>query len=239
MDNGLQDVISAAVGAGRKVAKEPARRRVPQLSIVETGRSDAPATPAAAKVSSAAAFRTVPNETTPRNPAPAAGAHLGQGGLRLAFWVCGFHEALMERRRQGQQLTEKEEFLLALSPKDFAGIRPLVVDMTLARFDAVMNSPALPADVEDLQNTHPMEVFALTTLRNLSRRARQALDAEGPDAALALFGQSTEVMEPLAIFQLVFMTALDLVESFERLIPAEASLLARLAEALDSEVDRI
>jgi hypothetical protein len=102
-----------------------------------------------------------------------------------------------------------------------------------------MNSPALPADVEDLQNTHPMEVFALTTLRNLSRRARQALDAEGPDAALALFGQSTEVMEPLAIFQLVFMTALDLVESFERLIPAEASLLARLAEALDSEVDRI
>jgi hypothetical protein len=43
----------------------------------------------------------------------------------------------------------------------------------------------------------------------------------------------------LAIFQLVFTTALDLVEAFERLIPTEAKLLARLAEALDSEVEKI
>ena len=64
-----------------------------------------------------------------------------------------------------------------------------------------------------------MEGFGLTTLRSLSRRARRTLEEDGPDAALSLFGQSAGVMEPLAIFRLVFTTALDLVESFERLVP--------------------
>jgi hypothetical protein len=235
MDNGLQDVISAAVnGPGRKPAKEGSGRRVPQLSVVGTERPTArePAQEAepAATVSPETAFRA----------APVGGiGQLGHSGLRLAFWVCGFHDALMERHRHGEQLTKKEELLLTLSPNDFAGIRPLVIDMTLSRLDAVVNASDLPAKPKDFCAIHPMEAFGLTTLRSLSRRARRTLEEDGPDAALSLFGQSAGVMEPLAIFRLVFTTALDLVESFERLVPSETALLSRLAEALDSEVDRI
>jgi hypothetical protein len=84
-----------------------------------------------------------------------------------------------------------------------------------------------------------MEEFALATLRSLSHRARQLLQDCGPEAALALFGQSGGLQEPLAIFQSVFNTALDLVEAFEHMIPADALVLAELAEALDSEVEKI
>jgi hypothetical protein len=239
MDNGLQDVISAAVnGPGRKPAKEATGRRVPQLSVVGTERptmrepTQEPAQHAepAPPVSPETAFRAAPGGGT---------GQLGHSGLRLAFWVCGFHDALMERHRHGEQLTKKEELLLTLSPNDFAGIRPMVIDMTLSRLDAVVNASDLPAKPKDFCAIHPMEAFGLTTLRSLSRRARRTLEEDGPDAALSLFGQGAGVMEPLAIFRLVFTTALDLVESFERLVPAETALLSRLAEALDSEVDRI
>jgi hypothetical protein len=231
MDNGLQDVISAAVsGAGRKPGKEATGRRVPQLSVVETQRSAAPEAEPAAVVSSETTFRAAPG---------GGNGQLGHIGLRLAFWVCGFHAALLERHHNGDQLTKKEELLLTLSPNDFAGIRPHVIDMTLSRLDAVVNASDLPAKPKDFSAIHPMEGFGLTTLRSLSRRARRTLEEDGPDAALSLFGQSAGVMEPLAIFRLVFTTALDLVESFERLVPTETGLLSRLAEALDSEVDRI
>jgi hypothetical protein len=231
MDNGLQDVISAAVsGAGRKPGKEANGRRVPQLSVVETQRAAAPEPEPAAVVSSETTFRAAPG---------GGNGQLGHIGLRLAFWVCGFHAALLERHHNGDQLTKKEELLLTLSPNDFAGIRPHVIDMTLSRLDAVVNASDLPAKPKDFSAIHPMEGFGLTTLRSLSRRARRTLEEDGPDAALSLFGQSAGVMEPLAIFRLVFTTALDLVESFERLVPTETGLLSRLAEALDSEVDRI
>lgn len=231
MDNGLQDVIAAAVGGnGLKMANGRTGRRAPQLSVVEVER------PVPQEMESAT---TDPVETTSRTVPASGSSQLGESGLRLAFWVCGFYDALMKRRSEGEQLTENEEYLLELSPKDFAGIRPLVIDMTLNRLAAVVNAPDLPAEFEDLGALHQMEVFALITLRNLSSRARKTFEEDGPDAALSLFGQSAEVLDPLAIFRMVFTTALDLVESFERIIPAEATLLSRLAEALDSEVDRI
>jgi hypothetical protein len=240
MDNGLQDVISAAANAaGRKPAKDATGRRVPQLSVVDTQRPPSSEAPLEATRYAPEPAGSVSNETI-LPAAPVGGSfQLGHSGLRLAFWVCGFRDALMERHRQGEQLTKKEELLLTLSPNDFAGIRPLVIDMTLSRLDAVVNASDLPAKPKDLSAVHPMEAFALTTLRSLSRRARRTLEDDGPDAALSLFGESGGVLEPLAIFRLVFTTALDLVESFERLVPAPTALLARLAEALDSEVDRI
>jgi hypothetical protein len=237
MDDSLRDVISAAVrGSGRKAIDAPVKPRTPVLSVVEAEHrgtrvaQPAPAAEPPKKVSSGTARRTPPS----------GGSHeLGYSGLRLAFWVCGFHDALMERHRQGAQLTEKEKLLLTLSTQDFEGIRPFVIDLTLSRLDAVVNAPDLPAEPDDLAALHPMEAFALTTLRNLARLAGQTLADDGPDAALSLFGQKAGVLEPLAIFQPVFTTALDIVESFERIIPGNAGLLSRLAEALDSEMDRI
>ena len=79
MDNGLQDVISAAANtAGRKPAKQAANRRVPQLSVVGTESSEAPAPELATDVSRETTFRPT-----------SAGGQLGHIGLRLAFWVCG------------------------------------------------------------------------------------------------------------------------------------------------------
>jgi hypothetical protein len=166
---------------------------------------------------------------------------LGAGGVRLAFWLCGFHDALMERRRHGEQLTESEELLIRMSRKDFAGMRPFVVSMTLDRLNALVNAPDLMVAAEAPGAGGPvaMEMFALATLRGLAQRACQLLQDNGADAALSLFGESGDVEEPLAIFQQVFTTALDLVEAFERIIPTETKLLARLAEALDSEVEKI
>jgi hypothetical protein len=236
MDNGLQEVISAAVnGTGHRPAKETPKRRVPQLSVVATERPAPPEAETEEPRLDETTPNTVPNGTT----FPPTSHLLGHGSLRLAFWICGFHDALMERQRNGDQLTEKEELLLSLSPRDFADIRPLVIETTLGRLDAVVNAPDLPVEAADLAAIHPMEAFALATLRNLSQRARETLLQDGPDAALALFGESAEVLEPLAIFRLVFSTALDLVESFERVVPVDAMVLSRLAEALDAEVDRI
>ena len=113
----------------------------------------------------------------------------------------------------------------------------------MERLHAVVNAPDLPTDAEIGASgaKHPgrMEVFALETLRSLSRRALQLLHESGPDAALSLFSEDADVQEPLAIFQLVFTTALGLVESFERLTPADSKLLARVAESLGSEVEGV
>jgi hypothetical protein len=84
-----------------------------------------------------------------------------------------------------------------------------------------------------------MEAFALAALRDFAARARALLDESGPEAALAVFGDAADVQEPLAIFQLVFSTALDLVGSFARFVPPEARLLARLGAALATEVERV
>jgi hypothetical protein len=174
--------------------------------------------------------------------APASENHLLRpGGLRLAFSLCGFHDALMERLRQGEKLTESEDFLVRMAREDFAAMRPFVINMTLDRLNALVNAPDLTdeAETSGANGLGAMEAFALATLRSLSHRACQLLEKDGPDAALSLFGECSGVQEPLAVFQQVFTTALDLVEVFERLIPGEAKLLARLAEALDSEVEKI
>jgi hypothetical protein len=183
-----------------------------------------------------------PVATAPRPVAPnpaGDGNRIGPNGLHLAFSLCGFHSALMERLRQGETLTEREELLVTLARKDFARLRPFVTAMTLDRLNALVNAPELTREVAGTDAPGALEVFAVATLRSLGHRASQLLQEDGPDAALALFGEIKGEKDPLAIFQRVFTTALDLVEVFERIAPAKARLLARLAEALDSEVEKI
>jgi hypothetical protein len=306
MNNGLHEVISAAVQDAARKAGVEGSRPIPQLRTLETNQPavpgtglsvHAPAEPGLGLVSrlrrraasiadedardddindsqrmdagSTVTFAAGPRSTvakpaeqhesittrpatrasprigvTPMNVSlnfSDASAQLGPRGLRLAFWLCGFHDALMERRRRGEALTESEELLVNLSSADLVGMRPFVVEMTLGRLHGVVNAPGLLKDAEATgpSSPGPMEVFALTTLRNLSQRACQALQEEGPEAALGLFGEAGCTLEPLAIFQLVFTAALDLVEAFERMIPTKAKLLVRLADALDSEVEKI
>jgi hypothetical protein len=177
---------------------------------------------------------------SPQSLAPACDHNrLGPNGLRLAFSLCGFHGALMERLRDGGKLTEREELLVTLARKDFASLRPFVIGMTLDRLNALVNAPDLTNEVAGADAPGALEVFAVATLRNLAQRACQMLQEDGPDAAFSLFGDVGGEQDPLAIFQRVFTTALDLVEVFERIIPTEAKLLARLAEAFDSEVEKI
>jgi hypothetical protein len=164
---------------------------------------------------------------------------LGPDGLRIAFSLCGFHSALMERVRRGEALTEREELLVTVARKDFASLRPFVIGMTLDRLNALVNAPDLTREVAGADAPGALEVFAVATLRSLGHRANNLLQEDGPDAALSLFGEIEGEHDPLAIFQRVFTTALDLVEVFERSTPSKAKLLARLAEALDSEVEKI
>jgi hypothetical protein len=225
MNDGLQDVISAAVeNAARKTAAEASGRRVPQLRAVET---DRPATEAAAPIWTDSPF--------------SGDGQLGRGGLRLSFWLCGFHAAMAERQGKGEPLTEQEQSLLALSGKDFAALRPLVINQAIARLQAVVNAPELVTQEADGAAAEPgaLDLFALDSLRRLARRARELLEEDGPDAALNLFGKGAGVQEPLAIFQMVFSTALGLVEAFEGLVPSDSRLLPRLGEALGSEIERI
>ncbi len=164
---------------------------------------------------------------------PSADGGTGPGTLRLAFWLCGFHGALMERRQHGEKLTPSEELLVQMSSKDFANMRPMMIEMILDRLKAVLHDPQWTGQ------GGPMERFAVATLGNLADRAGELFRDAGPDAALSLFGTAEAANEPLAIFQQVFTTALDLVEAFERIIPGKSKLLDRLAEALDSEVEKI
>ena len=225
MNDGLRDVISAAVeGASRKVLPDAARR-APQLRAVATDATTPEWTPATELEPVTRSGATVGSE----------GEQLGRVGLRIAFWLCGFHEVLQERRRKGEALTEREESLLTLSSRDFLGIRSTVVKMAIARLHAVLNAPDLVIEAD----AGAMEVFALETLRNLSRRAQELFQQGDADSALALFGDAASLKEPLAIFQIVFTTALGLVEMYEQLIPKHSAMLARIAKALNSEVERI
>ena len=224
MNDGLRDVISAAVeGAGRKILPDAARRG-PQLRAVASDGAAPDWTPATEL------------ETAVRpGVSGGEGEQLGRVGLRIAFWLCGFHEVLLERRRKGETLTEREESLLTLSARDFVGIRSTVVKMAISRLHAVLNAPDLVVEAD----TGAMEIFALETLRNLSRRAQELFQQGDADTALALFGEAASLKEPLAIFQIVFTTALGLVEMYEQLIPKHSAMLARIAKALNSEVERI
>jgi hypothetical protein len=216
-------------------AGDPARRILP-LRAVETPPSSAGLAPAGLATT---VLTTTGLALRPRPGLPASGAHggdhLGRDGLRLAFWLCGFHDALAERRRNGETLTGREDALLALCQKDFAGLRPLVVDLALARLHGVVNAPDLLAE----DGAPPMEAFALRSLRALADRAAQLRRDGGPEAALSLFGDGAGAHTPLGIFQMVFTTALGVAEGYHRTIGGEAARLARLMEALGSEVERI
>ena len=254
MNNGLHEVISgAAQNRERKDRDRPVpllRAVVSEPAAVPQGRpaGETPTEPVdrrkrrvSAAVRADKATVTSPDTSQPASSARATsgfGVRLGDGGLRLAVWLCGFHEALTERRQRGERLSEAEELLLAMSASDFAGLQNSIIDMTLGRLESLVNAPEFVDDAHT-SGTRPMEIFALQTLRNLSQRARATLRQDGPDAALALFGEAGATRGPLAIFQRVFTTALDMVEAFERMIPGDAPLLMQLAEALDSEVEKI
>ena len=218
MDDGLKDVISAAAAASGSA--RPPDVPTPTGRVTPLRPVDAPA-------------------GAPRPPArpsiPDQG-ELGRGGLRLAFWLCGFHEALVERQRQGEQLTPREESLLALSRKDFASLRPSLIDMALSHLEGVVNDTGLLADARPLAGA---EMFAFTTVRNLAAAGRQILQDAGAEAALSLFGGDGAVQEPLAVFQLVFSATLGLVEAFDRLVPGGSRTLGRLSAALDAEIGKI
>ena len=174
----------------------------------------------------------------PRAAPPRALAQVVTGD-QIQLGPDGFHSALMERVRRGEALTEREELLVTVARKDFASLRPFVIGMTLDRLNALVNAPDLTREVAGADAPGALEVFAVATLRSLGHRANNLLQEDGPDAALSLFGEIEGEHDPLAIFQRVFTTALDLVEVFERSTPSKAKLLARLAEALDSEVEKI
>lgn len=216
MQDGLRDVITAAAAGGARQADLPsAAGRVTPLRAVDP--------PAAT--------------TPPSLPFLPDADHLGRGGLRLAFWLCGLQEALLERQRQGGRLTPREELLLALSRQDFISLRPTVTGMALAHLDAIVND----ADLLTAPEMPPVaaELFALDTVRSLAARGAQTLRELGAEAALALFGGDGTVQNPLAVFQLVFSAALGLVETLQRLAPAGSETLSRLAAALDAEIGRI
>ena len=158
--------------------------------------------------------------------------------MRLAFWLCGFHEALVERQRQGDQLTPREESLLALARKDFVSLRPALVGMALSHLDGGVNDAGLFA-ASDAGPQVAAEMFALATMRNLAATGRQTLQDTGADEALSLFGGDGTVQDPLAVFQLVFSATLGLVEAFDRVVPGGSKTLGKLAAALDAEIGKI
>ena len=152
MQDGLRDVITAAAAGGARQADLPsAAGRVTPLRAVDP--------PAAT--------------TPPSLPFLPDADHLGRGGLRLAFWLCGLQEALLERQRQGGRLTPREESLLALSRQDFISLRPTVTGMALAHLDAIVND----ADLLTAPEMPPVaaELFALDTVRSLAARGAQTL----------------------------------------------------------------
>jgi len=222
--------MSAAADAAKNAAAADATRRPRQLRAVEVGHTPLIAAPSLVPV--------------PAEPASSdMNTQLGRSGLRLAFWLCGFHEALSERLRNGEKLTDREQALMTLSGKDFLRIRPIVIELALGRLHAVLNAaellPKAGAAQAGAGAVGPMEAFAMSTLRALSNRAGQLLKEDGADAALGLFGDSAGVEEPLAIFQMVFTTALGLVEGFQKVTPPDSGLLGRLADALGNEVESV
>ena len=156
--------------------------------------------------------------------------------LRLGFWLCGFCEALRERRDSGQALTEREASLLELSRQEFAAMRPMAIEIAVRRLDAVLagaaGGRATPA-------AETMEAFAHATLRALSEHAVTLLDSKGPDAAFSLLGGDPGTVEPLAIFQTAFGAALAMAESFGSLVGSGNGSLRHAAETLETEIERI
>ena len=226
MNDDLQDVLSAAVESNRVPTIDTSARRATQLHAVKTGHPGAtPMNPISRPLPAAPAIQ-VEDE----------GDQLGRRGLRLGFWLCGFHSALVERQERGETLTEREASLLELSRKDFADMRPLVITMAIKRLHAVVTSPTLHTDEASVS---AVEVFALETICNLSARASHLLHDQGPDVAMSMFGSTGDITEPLAIFQAVFATALGVVEAFERIAPHGAKFLPQLVAALDSELERV
>ena len=220
MNDVLRDVISiAAEGSSRTAQRNESTRRAAPLQSVKP-------TPA-------------PADTNVKHP-PADNSlvDFGRNSLRQAFWICGFHEVLLDRERRGERLSDQEQSLIALSRNDFKTIRPAVVEMALQHLHSVVHdaaflpgNPACPPSATD--------VFAIETLRRLAAHGRQTLRDAGPDAAMSLFGGGVAAIEPLAIFQLVFSAALNLLETFDRLTPEPSGVLAQLSHALDAEVGKI
>lgn len=216
----LKLAVSATPDAEASPEPTPARRR--RTVAARAPVSAVPVKPHAHPVTAA------PAAVQPR-------LELGAGGLRLAFCLCGLRNALLERQARGERLSEREILLLAVSAKQFAEMRPLATGLTLGRLDAIVTA----SDLGETNGAGAMEIFALSTLRTLSERARHLLTTAGPDAALSLFGDASAMADPLAIFEVVFSASLDIVEAFEKMIPGEARLLSQLAESLDSEIEKI
>jgi hypothetical protein len=216
MDESLRDVLSIAAERGsRATATQGASRTPAPLWAVAEAAAPKPT--------------GVPDHEMQQ---------LGRGGLRQAFWLCGFHEAMREREKKGESLTEREKSLLALSQNDFLTIRTAVIGLAMKHLDAVVHGLRVLPETDEPQPT-ATEMFTVETLRNLVVHGRQAMQHAGPDAALSLFGGGEHTIEPLAIFQMVFSAAIGLVETFERLTPGGSDVLARLSDALDAEVGRI
>ena len=230
MTDELQGVLAAAASESvRDAANAPPVRRPTQLHAVAGRQASVPLVPAPVR---AAAPPSPPTVDEPD--------HLGRRGLRLGFWLCGFHEALLERQRNGGTLTERETSLLELSRRDFADMQPLVVSLAIERLCALVASPGVAEAAGPAEDGGPgfMELFVLETLRNMAARARTLLRDEGPDAAMSMFGVGASLTEPLAIFQAVFATAAGVIDAFEPLVPNGGRTLKRIAAALDSELDR-
>ena len=231
MNEDLQDVLSAAVENGRCLPANRSMRQATQLHAIETGRPEA-----VPIVSDSGPLAVIPALLRRDQD-----DQLGSRGLRLGFWLCGFHDALVERQGRGEPLTEREASLVELSRKDFADMRPLVITMAVKRLHEVVTSLNVLTDAGSIRATTlgSLEAFAFDTIRNLSARANQLLQDHGPDVAISMFGSTGEVMEPLAIFQAVFATALGVIEAFERLGSDGNKFLPQLAAALESELERI
>lgn len=211
MDDGLRDVLSIAAEGG--------------------SRASAPRAPTSLRAVAPAEAPTGTGAQDPEMP------QLGRGGLRQAFWLCGFHEVLREREKKGETLTEREQSLLTLSQSDFLTIRNTVIGLALQHLDAVVHGPCILSETGERQSV--TELFTVETLRNMVVHGRQAMHDAGPDAALSLFGGGEHTIEPLAIFQLVFSAAIGLVDTFARSTQAGSGVLARLSTALDAEIGRI
>lgn len=216
MDESLRDVLSiAAERGGRATATRDASHTAAPLRAVAEAAATKPT--------------GVPDHEMQQ---------LGRGGLRQAFWLCGFHEAMREREKKGESLTEREKSLIALSQNDFLTIRTTVIGLAIQHLEAVVHGLRVLPGTDEPQPT-ATEMFAVETLRNLASHSRKALQHAGPDAALSLFGGGEHTTEPLAIFQMVFSAAIGLLEAFQRLAPGGSDVLARLSDALDAEVGRV
>jgi hypothetical protein len=256
MNDGLKDVLAAAsrapgAGSADVATTTPAangRQARPPTSTAGQ-RSEVVALIAAPvhvplpPPTPAPSLRAVPPAPAP-TPAPAKASsqalntpQIGPLGLRLGFWLSGFHEALQARLDAGETIAEREASLLDLSKREFAGMRPMVIAMAVQRLHSVLGSNG--NDVDGGSNQETMEQFAHCTLTDLSRRASALLETDGPDAAFSLLGGDASTIDPLAIFQIVFTTALNLADSFASMVGEGSGSLRRTAHALETEIEKV